>query len=321
MNGSRSLLLFYFLVGYVVIQFIWWSFLLIRQNSELYELKRSMNLLQHEDPQLIIEKGNELEKKLHTRMLMIAGEGLIFMALLTIGFIRVRSSIQREASLSRQQTNFMHSITHELKSPIASVKLALETLKKYDLDKDRRQDVVDNALSDAERLNRLVDNILLSARIENKSHLLTKEPTDLSRLTGDLLGKLLALHNSHNLIPAIPPSISASIDRDAYSSILINLVENAMKYSPIGSVIRVILGSNGNNVTLSIIDEGSGIPDSEKTKIFEKFYRLGQEETRKTKGTGLGLFIVNYLVKEMKGNIQVKDNKPRGTQFIVSFYV
>src|SRR3972149_2438838 len=113
----KPLFLFYILVAYVLLQFGWWSYLLIEKNNEIYQLKSVINLLHHEDPQLVIEQGNELEKKLHARWVMIAGEGLVFLVLLSIAFIRVRNTFKREAELPSQQKNFMHSITHELKSP------------------------------------------------------------------------------------------------------------------------------------------------------------------------------------------------------------
>src|SRR5690349_7283101 len=124
----RPLLLLYVLVLYVLIQFAWWSYLMIEQNNEIYHLKSEINLLHHEDPQLIIEKGNELEKKLHNRRIMVVGEGVVFILLLAFALIRIRNTFKKEAGLALQQKNFLLSVTHELKSPIASVKLALETL-------------------------------------------------------------------------------------------------------------------------------------------------------------------------------------------------
>ena len=108
---------------------------MIQQNNEIYQLKSAINLLHHEDPQLVIEQGNELEKKLHHRWMMIAGEGLVFMVLLSIAFLRVRNTFQKEAQLAAQQKNFLLSVTHELKSPIASAKLQRETLLRRDLEK------------------------------------------------------------------------------------------------------------------------------------------------------------------------------------------
>src|ERR1035437_148229 len=194
-KNSRPLLLFYILVAYVLIQFIWWSYLMIEQNNEIYQLKSEINLLHHEDPQLVIEQGNELEKKLHHRWVMIAGEGLVFMILLSIAFIRVRNTFRKEAELAAQQKNFMLSITHELKSPIASSKLQLETLLKRDLEKEKQKELLSNAISDTERLNKLVADILLASKIENSVYELHKENVNLSEYVEEGMKQTIQIFN------------------------------------------------------------------------------------------------------------------------------
>ena len=291
---------------------------MIEQNKEIYQLKSEINLLHHEDPQLVIEKGNELEKKLQGRKYMIVGEGIVFLILLAIAFIRVRNTFKKEAELSVRQKNFMHSITHELKSPLASVKLSMETLLKRDLEKEKQKEILANALSDTERLNNLVDNILLSAQIENKSYHIQKEKINFSEFIHELIGKIQQTNNSHSFTQSVQPNIFTELDKVSFTSICLNLVENAMKYSPDGSMIKIILAKKENSVNLSVCDEGVGISDEEKQNIFNKFYRIGNEETRKTKGTGLGLYIVKYLTEKNGGNISVKNNSPRGTIFEIA---
>ncbi|MEK6616887.1 MAG: HAMP domain-containing sensor histidine kinase [Bacteroidota bacterium] len=317
---SRPLFLFYILVAYVLLQFGWWSYLMIEQNNEIYQLKSDINLLHHEDPQLVIEQGNELEKKLHARWMMIAGEGLVFMILLVIAFLKVRGTFKHETALSLQQKNFMHSITHELKSPIASTKLALETLLKRDLGKEKQKEILSNAVSDTDRLNKLVDNILLAARIENSPFDLHKENVNLSEYLEEGMKQTLRIFNpKQKVILTIQPNIFFDIDKMIFPSIILNLFENAMKYSSENSMIEIILSAEGNGVVLSLADEGAGISEEEKQNIFKKFYRIGREEIRKTKGTGLGLYIVKYLVEQHGGKIMVKNNFPQGTVFEVVF--
>ncbi len=313
---SRPLFFFYLLVGYVLIQFLWWGYLMIEQNNEIYHLKSEINLLHHEDPQLVIEKGNELEKKLYHRKLMIIGEGIVFILLLLFAFLRVRNTFKKETELASQQKNFLLSVTHELKSPIASVKLALETLLKRDLEKEKQKTLLTNAVSDADRLNKLVENILLAARIENSNFALHRENVNLSEYLEEGLKQTLLIFNpSQKVTLDIQPNIFFPIDKTIFPSIFLNLFENAVKYSPADSLIRIILKEEGNGVVLSVCDEGTGIPEEEKQKIFRKFYRVGSEEIRKTKGTGLGLYIVKYLTEKHNGTIAVKDNKPKGTIF------
>lgn len=315
---SRPLFLFYILVGYVLIQFAWWGYLLIEQNKEIHELKSEINLLHHEDPQLVIEKGNDLEKKLYKRKLMIIGEGMVFALLLAFAFLRVRNTFQKEAALAEQQKNFLLSVTHELKSPIASVKLALETLLKRDLEKEKQKELLSNAVTDSDRLHKLVENILLAARIDNSSFELHPEEVNLSEYLEEGMKQTIQLFApSQKIVLDIQPHISFRIDKTIFPSIILNLFENAVKYSPANSMIRIILKEEGNGVVLSVSDEGAGIPEEEKQKIFQKFYRVGSEEIRKTKGTGLGLYIVKYLVEKHKGTILVKNNSPAGSIFEV----
>lgn len=314
-------MLFYLLVAYVLMQFAWWGYLLAEQNNEIYRLKSAINLLHHEDPQLVIEKGNELEKKLYSRRMMIAGEGMVFIVLLLITFLRVRDTFRKEELLALQQKNFLLSVTHELKSPIASAKLQLETLLKRDLERDKQKELLTHAVSDTERLNKLVENILLAARIENNSYEFHKENIHLSDyLTEGMKQTIQAFHPKQKVMLDIQPNIFFSIDKMSFPSIILNLFENAVKYSPETSSIRVGLKEQGNDVVLSVSDEGSGVPEEEKQNIFKKFYRVGNEETRKAKGTGLGLYIVKYLVEKHEGTIFVKNNSPGGSIFEIVFH-
>ena len=128
-----------------------------------------------------------------------------------------------------------------------------------------------------------------------------------------------SFHYKQKVILDIQPNIFMKIDRTSFPSIILNLFENAVKYSSGDSTITVALKKQNQRVILSVADEGLGITDEEKKYIFKKFYRIGSEETRKTKGTGLGLFIVDFIVKQHDGIISVKNNMPKGTIFEVEF--
>jgi two-component system phosphate regulon sensor histidine kinase PhoR len=317
---SRPLFWFYLLVVYIMIQFIWWSYLMVQLNNEIYHLKTQVNLLQGESSDEIITKGNALNAKLKTRWVMIASEGSVFIALLLLGIFQIRKTFKKEAALAQQQNNFLLSVTHELKSPIASAKLQLQTLEKRDLDRVKQKEIIANAISDTERLNNLVENILLAAKIENNVYTLYKEEVDLSQYISEGLTQSIAsFHYKRKIDLQIEPDIRMHIDRTSFPSIVLNLFENAVKYSPEHSSILVTLKTQASKIIFSISDEGIGIDTKEKALIFQKFYRVGNEETRKTKGTGLGLYITDYLVKQHGGNISVKNNLPKGSIFEVRF--
>jgi two-component system phosphate regulon sensor histidine kinase PhoR len=317
---SRPLFWFYLLVVYILIQFIWWSYLMVQLNNEIYHLKTQVNLLQGESSDEIIANGNVLNAKLRTRWVMIASEGSVFIGLLLLGIYQIRKTFKKEAALAQQQNNFLLSVTHELKSPIASAKLQLQTLEKRDLERAKQKEIIANAISDTERLNNLVENILLAAKIENSVYTLYKEEVDLSQyLTDGLTQSIASFHYKRKIDLQIEPGIRMHLDRTSFPSIILNLFENAVKYSPEHSTIIVSLKTQGAKIIFSISDEGIGIDNKEKGLIFQKFYRVGNEETRKTKGTGLGLYITDYLVKQHGGIISVKNNIPKGSIFEVSF--
>ena len=293
---------------------------MFKLNSENILLKTELNLLKGENPEDIITNGNALNAKLHKRWLMISSEGSVFIFLLLLGGYQIRKTLKKEAALAQQQKNFLLSVTHELKSPIASTKLQLQTLHKHDLDRSKQKEILSNAISDTDRLNNLVENILLAAKIENSVYSIHKEKYNLSEYITQGLNQTISSFNYKQKTELdIEPNVYMSIDRTSFPSIILNLFENAVKYSPEDSKIKISLKKQNEKTILSVADEGFGISDREKARIFQKFYRVGNEETRKTKGTGLGLYIVSYLVEQHNGTISVKNNSPRGSIFEVTF--
>ena len=164
---SRPLFWFYLLVAYVVVQFVWWTYLMVDLNNEIYRHKTELNVLKGESLNQVVIQGNELNKKLHKRWIMIAGESSVFIALLLFGIFQIRNTFKKETELAQQQKNFLLSVTHELKSPIASAKLQLQTLQKHELERAKQKEIIANAIHDTDRLNNLVENMLLAAKIDN----------------------------------------------------------------------------------------------------------------------------------------------------------
>jgi len=319
---GRPLFWFYILVSYILLQFVWWSYLMINLNNEVVLLKTEINLLKGESPEEIVIKGNELNEKLHKRWLMISSEGVVFMSLLIAGVYQVRKTFRKEELLGQQQKNFLLSVTHELKSPIASAKLQLQTVLKHELEREKQKEIIENAIKDTERLNNLVENILMAAKIDNKVYSIHKENTNLSEyITAVINDSIRSFRYKQKVSLDIEPGIRLKIDKMSFHSIVLNLLENAVKYSPENSIVHIHLKKHNGEVKFSVCDEGRGIPDNEKKAIFNKFYRIGNEDTRNTKGTGLGLYIVKYLVEQHNGILSVKDNTPKGSIFEVSFIV
>ncbi len=306
----RPLLLFYVLVVYVLLQFSWWAYLLIRTNNHVAELQRQNTVS--------LVAPEKIESDLNKRTLMIIGEGAVFMILLVWAIQRTRVAFRREAMLAERQKNFLLSVTHELRSPLASIGLQAETLIKRDLPKEKQMQILSNVLEDTERLNALIGNILLAARIDTAEFTLQKSKRDLSAFVEQLTDKIAhGVGQQHKFNLQVQQEVEIEFDDVAMHSIIANLLENAAKYSKVGSEITVSLVNKETNVVLSIADEGKGIPDSFKQTVFERFYRTGSEETRSTKGTGLGLYIANYLAEMHGWKIGITDNKPQGSIFTV----
>ena len=285
----KPLTIFYILVFYVIAQLLWWATIMV-----------------HLEP---MRRG------------MVVGEGFVFISLMGFGAYKLHRAINKEKKINVQQKNFLLSVTHELKSPLASIKLYLQTILKRDLDKAQQQNFISKSLLDIERLADLVENMLLATRIENKSYSFPKEPFNLSNLVDKIVTRLqIHVCNAEALIIDIEPNIFVKGDDFALSSVITNLIENAVKYSPSCMPIQVSLKRHlAGKIIFTVSDLGIGIADEEKLKIFDKFYRVGSEETRKTKGTGLGLFIVKQVLDHHQANIKVKNNVPNGTVFEVVF--
>lgn len=311
----RSLLIFYVLVIYVFLQFCWWYFLLFELNTEIYHLQELLAIANGSGG---AEISAELSAKLSQKRMMIFGEGFVFLLLLSLGLLQTRSSFRRETQAANQQRNFLLSVTHELKSPLASVKLYLQTLSKRELDRNKQLELLSKAIDEANRLDSLVENMLVAARIDNHAFQLVKEDLNLSKTLTEIITTFETRAHCQ-IIRDIDEDAMVHADAQAIHSIVSNLIENAIKYSSDEPVIEISLRVSDNFVDLQVKDQGTGILSVDKTRIFDKFFRAGNEDTRKTKGTGLGLFIVNYLVAQHGGHIQVLDNQPRGTIFNVRF--
>ena len=315
--------LFYIVFGYIIVFSIWWGFLLFSKNEQAFTEKVQLDRINYQS-QHNPEKYEETESykqllaKYKNYRVMVLSEGAFFLLLQVIGLIQVRRIFGKEIELAAQQTNFLHSITHELKSPLSSVKLALQTIIKRQLEPEQKTKLVNNALSDVVRLETLVDNILFAAKIELDTHGFSNEDVNISDLVHMVIQKFEDNKKNIQIRSDIKEEIYYNTDRMGFISVVMNLIENAIKYSEFGGVIDVTLSDSVSSVIFVVKDTGYGIPDEYKKKVFEKFFRIGNEDTRKTKGTGLGLFIVARFMEIYKGKITLSDNTPRGTIFELS---
>jgi signal transduction histidine kinase len=258
------------------------------------------------------------EQLFNTKVWMIVGEGGVFLVMLVLGFWYIKRTISRELQLARMEKTFLLSVTHELKTPIAAIRLFLETMKARKLTEEQTKSILNDALRETERLQMLSENILLATRFDKGRGELMNEQVHLSDMLVQLSQRVQATNKVHFQLN-VEEDVLMRGDRELLRAMCSNLIENAVKYSATAAEICISLKSLGKEIIVTIADNGIGIPDEEKLKVFDKFYRSGNEQTRQHKGTGLGLYIASSVVRLHHGNIRVLDNIPNGCVFEVVF--
>ncbi|MBX9782326.1 MAG: two-component sensor histidine kinase [Chitinophagaceae bacterium] len=307
---------FWILLVYVVAALVWWFITLERQNNAMTELK--LTQLKKDHPQYVLQY-NDVLKMRQRNTAKYVGEGIAFLALIILGAVFVYRSIRKQMEYNSLQQNFMMAITHELKTPIATTRLSLETVLRRKLDEVQQQKLLLSALSETNRLNILTNNILLASQMEEKNFQRDNEEINLADVVETVVS------DYKNRFPQ--RTIEASADKDVFIQgdelllqiALSNLIDNSLKYAPKESPVYVDLMDEDDVLQLKVSDEGTGVPDPEKKRIFEKFYRSGNENTRKAKGTGLGLYLTKKIIEDHNGDIFVMDNTPHGSIFVIQF--
>ncbi len=307
-------ILYWFLLTYIIAALVWWFIALNMQNKIMTDYKLSeLNTKHHEyQNQLNKIKGEERRK---TEYYIL--EGITSFLLIIIGAVLVFRAVRRQFRQAQQQQNFMMAITHELKTPIAITKLNLETLQKHQLSQEKQQQLISNTLQEAGRMNTLCNNLLLASQIEAGDYTLTIEKINISELITESVNDFKMRFPKRNIIWDGILEMYVNGDRLLLQMAVNNLLDNAIKYSGKEESIYINLTKDNHQIIFLIKDEGKGIPDDEKYKIFNKFYRVGNLHTREAKGTGLGLYLTKKIVEQHNGIITVRDNKPRGSIFEV----
>lgn len=294
---SRSMIIFYALIAYIAVQLAWWTYLIIN----------------------LLSKAHTTDGKLENKSAMVLGELAVFLVLLVLAVWQLRKTLKKELSLNKSQRNFLLSVTHELKSPVAVAKLNIQTLQKHDLDRQRELELLQNSLLELNRLENLVENILVTAGLEERGYSLHLEKLCITDILQKLVVTYRQMYRSNEFELNVQPHVHVNGDLMAMETIFSNLISNAVKYSPERAVVQINLYTESGKAVIFVIDNGIGISNEAKELIFNKFYREGNEEVRRTKGTGLGLYIVRSLVHRQGGEISVTDNRPSGSCFKVSF--
>jgi two-component system, OmpR family, sensor histidine kinase CiaH len=315
----RTTFIYWMLLFYIIAALAWWFISLEHQNNRIAELqyesiqKDGLPLDQSGDKIFLVDK----ETKRNTGKYI--AEGITFLILIMIGAVFVYRSVRRQFRMQQQQQNFMMAVTHELKTPISVARLNLETLQKYNLDPEKQKKLIRTTLDETARLNFLTNNILIASQLEAGGYQSAKEELDLSNLFKDCIQDFRNRFPDRTFNENIEPDADVKGDALLLQMLINNLVENAIKYSAKEMPVTAVLKKYRSGIELQVKDEGPGIPDEEKKKVFSKFYRIGNEATRKTQGTGLGLYLCQKIARDHNADISVTNNEPTGSTFVVIF--
>lgn len=259
---------------------------------------------------------------LNLREVVMLVLGMIFFVLIITGLVLNTIFLVREIRRNEQQDAFLNAMTHELKTPIASIKLYLETLKKRDVSDDKRREFYDVMLADSNRLLATVEQVLQASRTRESQRRLNISKIELNDLLAETIKIIRTRHNLDAGAIKFTESaddVLVSGDRAELQTVFINLLDNAVKYSADAPRISVRVKNSGERkVQIFVKDQGIGLDSAELKRIFKRFYRVPSLSTQEKKGTGLGLFIVRSILKKHGGSIHADSRgEGKGSTFIV----
>lgn len=238
-----------------------------------------------------------------------------------MGYLIVLNDVTEVKRLEKMRTDFAANVSHEIRTPLTSIKGFVETLRDGAVDNDEMRykflGIID---LETDRLTRLLNDILLLSEIEGLKDDVPKEDVDVNEIAEDVLYMLKSKAQDkkvHVYFKSYPEKINMMSNKDRIKQMLINLIENAIKYNVDNGSVYVTIKKDQDNVTFEIKDTGIGIREEHLPRLFERFYRVDKGRSRKMGGTGLGLAIVKHIVNSLKGDIDVKSKVGEGTTFTI----
>jgi signal transduction histidine kinase len=311
-------LIYWVFLTYMIAAFIWWYVSLEKQNNEIAAIK--FQSIQINDPSLKA-KTHAIQDFQLRKTKQFIGEGLTILVLFLLGAIYVYRSLKKQLRYADQQQNFMMAVTHELKTPIAISHLNIETLLKRDLDSSQQLKLLEATLKETKRLDSLSTNILLTAQLDMGQYEANKQLVNVSELLRQNIKSFQERYPSRICNTMVEDAMEIQGEPLLIQLLINNLIDNANKYAPVTEPIYIHLQSHQNMIQLIVKDQGPGIAAMDRNKVFEKFYRVGAETTRTTKGSGLGLYLCKRITEFHNATIQLTTNTPTGSIFTVTFFI
>jgi signal transduction histidine kinase len=310
----RKLYTYLAVVGLYGVVFGWWMVFFFRQADYLLRRIERMGV------QLSSEQVEALRAASDESMRMFLFEGTFLGVMLAASVGLVWRSLHREISLHRQQRNFLSAVTHELKSPLASARLYVESLQLGRVPDEKRARYLTHALEDLDRLRHMVEDLLQSARLASAGPKVEPERMDLARFAREQVTRIVTeeTHGRGKVQIQADEPVPVEFDPDALDTVVRNLVSNAVKYAGAEQELEVRARRHGSHAVLSVRDHGPGLGGADPQEIFEPFARGGDENVRTRPGVGLGLYIVRELARAHGGNVRAHDAEGGGFQVDIS---
>jgi len=311
-KAKSSLVLYWIVVGIFALMLSWWIVFFVRQGSVL------VSRADQAGANLTPAQAAAVKSAAHESLRMFLFEGGFLLLAFSAGVWLVVRSMRREVLVARQQHDFLSAVTHELRTPLASASLAIQSLRLGRVSAEKREHYLTNAASDLDRLGELVERVLESARVSSGSARLTLERLDLAEFTERTARALVGADD-----PALRLEITArgpvpvQADATALETILRNLIANARKYGGTPGRLRVRVTSEGREAALEVRDFGPGITHTKPERLFDPFVRGEGELVKSRPGVGLGLFLVAELVRALGGRVSARNATEEGTGFLV----
>lgn len=354
--SRRRLILFSLLSVFLIAQVAWWIILQVKIGDHISTVQRQswdqqivaarqwISVRGHADIHLLrewlaetfpdleyVEKTGavsiretaieDLEDSTSRIIRMLLFEGAFFSLVVMVGLLYMYRTLRREAQVERHFSSFLTATTHELKTPLTAMNLFVDALKIPDRTGEQTDEIYSSLKKNMNRLDLLITK-LLHARGKIAVTKFRAETVDLSQATQkivDEFSKMLHRDDAERISVDISSSLYARTDLDQWRILVSNLIENALKYSKKSDPVQVALSGIKKSIELTVIDQGEGFDNAERKMIFKRFYRIGDVDNSKTKGTGIGLFLVEEIAANLGGKVSAHSDGPgKGAIFRVT---
>jgi len=314
LSQKSALIIFIVLLVFIIGQGAWWVIFMAQLVDEKVDIAAQLG----GDPAFV----EEIHQQEIARQIMLGLEGSAFLIVLMIGIWLIYRALVKTEQLKRHQQNFLMAVTHELKTPLASMKVYLDSLQSAKIPEAKKQAIFPRIKNDVARLEGMVENILEAGRIGRHAYRLNRERVDLSELVDR------AAEETAHVVSTVPVSLSREIEKDIYieadpvvlKRAIDAVLDNALKYHDGRQVdITVRLTTGRKRAKVTIADKGIGLQRQECEAVFDRFYRVGSELTRTTQGTGLGLYLCREMIREHGGEVIARsEGLNKGTRFTIT---